>query len=123
MFVDPAGPRITKVDLHGYRPRDFVGAPMAAIVEQARDMRADKPRVIHGRARGRSPGFYNTKTGWLGLRIRRDLRRNRALRQWIKYTTLDCGHWGQTTVKLKANPHPTRRELDLTVLPERSYPR
>ena len=125
MSADAMEARIAKIDLHGYRPRDFVGPPMATIVEQAWDMGADKLRFIHGhgRARGKSPGFYNTKTGWLGLRIRRELRRNRALRRWIKYTTLDCGHWGQTTVKLKANPNPTRRELDLTVLPGPSYPR
>jgi hypothetical protein len=114
MSVDAVEPRLAKIDLHGYRPRDFVGPPMTTIVEQAWDMGADKLRFIHGhgRARGKSPGFYNTKTGWLGLRIRRELRRNRALRRWIKYTTLDCSHWGQTTVKLKANPNPTRRELD-----------
>ena len=126
MSVDAAEPRIARIDLHGYRPRDFVGAPMATIVEQAWDMGADKLRASFtgmAGARGKSPGFYNTKTGWLGLRIRRELRHNRALRRWIKYTTLDCGDWGQTTVKLKANPSPTRRELDLSVLPERSYPR
>jgi hypothetical protein len=125
MSRDAAEPRIAKIDLHGYRPRDFVGPPMTAIVEQAWDMGADKLRFIHGhgRARGKSPGFYNTRTGWLGLRIRRELRRNRLLRQWIKYTTLDCGKWGQTTVKLKANPNPTRCEFDLSVLSERSYQR
>ena len=125
MSVEAAEPRIARIDLHGYRPRDFVGQPMTAIVEQAWEMGADKLRFIHGhgRARGKSPGFYNTKTGWLGLRIRRELRHNPSLRRWIKYTTLDCGKWGQTTVSLKANPNPTRRDLDLTVLPERAYPR
>lgn len=122
---DDAEPRLAKIDLHGYRPRDFVGQPMTTIVEQAWEMGADKLRFIHGhgRARGKSPGFYNTKTGWLGLRIRRELRRNPSLRRWIKYTTLDCGKWGQTTVKLKNNPNPTRHDLDLSVLPERAYPR
>lgn len=122
MTTDAAEPLIAKVDLHGYRPRDFIGPPMAAIIEQAWEMGADRIRFIHGhgRARGKSPGFYNTKTGWLGLRIRRRLRRDQSLRRWIKYTTLDCGKWGRTTVKLKANPNPTRRALDLSVLPERS---
>jgi hypothetical protein len=80
MSVDATEPRIAKIDLHGHRPRDFVGLPMAAIVEQAWEMGAGKLRFIHGhgRTRGKSPGFYNTKTGWLGLRIRRELRRNRS---------------------------------------------
>jgi hypothetical protein len=51
------------------------------------------------------------------------LRSNKDLRRRIKYTTLDCGDWGTTTVKLKANPEPTRTGLDLAVLPARSYAR
>jgi len=123
MSEEIAQPLTAKIDLHGYRPRDFIGPPMAAIVEQAWEMGADKLRFIHGhgRARGKSPGFYNTKTSWFGLRIRRALRHDRSLRRWVKYTTLDCGKWGRTTVKLKANPNPTRRELDLSVLPARFY--
>jgi hypothetical protein len=72
----------------------------------------------HGRARGKSPGFVNTNTGCFGLCIRRELRHDRALRRWIKYTTLDCGAWGTTTVKLKINPNPTRSEIDRRMLPE-----
>jgi hypothetical protein len=125
MDADAASPLLLRIDLHGYRPAEFVGAPMATIIEQAWQTGADKLRFIHGhgRGRGKSPGFFNTHTGWLGLRIRRALRHDRELRRWIKYTTLDCGDWGTTTVKLKANRNPTRRELDLSVLPERSYPR
>ena len=125
-MIDPSEtPGLVKIDLHGYRPAEFVGAPMATIIEQAWQTGADKLRFIHGhgRGRGKSPGFVNTKTGWLGLRIRRALRHDPQLRRWIKYTTLDCGKWGVTTVKLKANPNPTRQALDLSVLPERSYPR
>jgi hypothetical protein len=116
---------LVKIDLHGFHPRDFVGPPMAKIIEQAWEMGAQRLRFVHGHARGRgiSPGFYNTKTGYFGLRIRRELRRNTALRRFIKHTTLDCSDWGATTVKLKANRSPTRRELDLTVLPERRYAR
>ena len=116
---------IVKIDLHGFHPSDFVGPPMAMIVEQAWEMGAGRLRFVHGHARGRgiSPGFYNTKTGYFGLRVRRELRHNPALRCWIKHTTLDCSEWGTTTIKLKANPNPTRRELDLTVLPERRYAR
>lgn len=116
---------LVKVDLHGYRPREIIGEPLATLLQQAWEMGAEKMRFIHGhgRARGKSPGFYNTRTGWLGLRVRRQLRHDRALRQFIKYTTLDCGDWGTTTVKLKSNRTPTRSALDLSVLPERSYPR
>ncbi len=123
MSADAANPVIAKIDLHGYHPSDFVGPPMAKIIEQAWEIGADQLRFIHGhgRARGKSPGFYNTHTGYFGLRIRRELRHNRFLRQWIKYTTLDCSDWGATTVGLKANPHPTRIDLDLSVLPRPSY--
>ncbi len=114
-----------QIDLHGYHPRDIKGAPLAHIVEQAWQMGAPRIRFIHGHGRGRgiSPGFYNTNTGYFGLSIRRALRRNRELRQWIKYSTLDCSDWGRTTVKLKRNPHPTRTALDLSILPPRSQPR
>ena len=124
MSADPPNPLLAKIDLHGYRPADFIGLPMMAIVQQAWEMGAARLRFVHGhgRARGKSPGFYNTHTGWFGLRIRRELRHNRGLRQWIKYTTLDCGDWGTTTVGLKANPVPTRSTLDLTVLPPPSFP-
>jgi hypothetical protein len=125
MSADAADSSLVKIDLHGFHPRDFVGAPMAKIIEQAWEMGAQRLRFVHGhaRARGISPGFYNTKTGYFGLRIRRELRRNTALRCFIKHTTLDCSDWGATTVKLKANRNPTRRELDLTVLPERRFAR
>ena len=115
---------LVKIDLHGYRPADFIGLPMAAVVRQAWEMGAARLRFVHGhgRARGKSPGFYNTRTDWLSLRIRRALRHDRALRQWIKYSTVECTKWGVTTVGLKTNPHPTRSALDLTVLPPPSYP-
>jgi len=117
----PAGRRVV-IDLHGYRPRDIRGAPLAAILAQAWEMGADGVRFIHGhgRSRGKSPGFYNTRTGYFGLSIRRQLRHNRELRQWIKYSTLACDHWGTTTIRLKANPNPTRTEIDPGVLPKSS---
>jgi len=116
-----------QIDLHGYHPRDIKGAPLATILEQAWQMGAPRVRFIHGhgRARGKrnmSRGFYRTNTGYFGLSIRRALRRNRALRQWIKYSTLDCSDWGRTTVKLKRNARPTRSVLDLTALPPRTQP-
>jgi hypothetical protein len=57
-----------------------------------------------------------------GLAIRGFLRRNRDVRQWIKYTTLDCRSWGMTKVKLKANPAPSRSSLDPNLLPQRPSP-
>lgn len=118
----PTGPK-WHIDLHGYRPREIIGVCFAAILQQAWETGADRIRFIHGhgRARGKTPGFVNTKTGYFGLRIRRQLRHNRALRQWIKYTTLDCGDWGATTVGLKTNASPTRTKIDPQVLPESSH--
>ena len=124
MTAETPDPLLAKIDLHGYRPRDFIGQPMATVVQQAWEMGAERLRFVHGhgRARGKSPGFYNTRTGWLGLRIRRVLRHDRALRQWIKYSTVECTKWGVTTVGLKDNPQPTRSALDLTGLPPQHHP-
>ena len=125
MTRDPELSAIVKIDLHGYHPSAIVGPPMAKLIEQAWEMGAEKICLIHGhgRARGISPGFVNTNTGYFGLCVRRELRSNKDLRRWLKYTTLDCGDWGATTVKLKANRNPTRTALDLDVLPARSYTR
>jgi len=117
-----------QIDLHGYHPRDIKGAPLARILEQAWQMGAPRIRFIHGhgrtrgKSRDKSRGFYRTNTGYFGLSIRRALRRHRELRQWIKYSTLDCSDWGRTTVKLKRNPRPTRSALDLSVLPPPTQP-
>jgi hypothetical protein len=118
------------VDLHGYYPTDItgdpyglaVGTPLSRIIEQAWEMGAGSVRFIHGhgRGRGQSPGFVNTNTGYFGLKIRSALRYDIGLRQWIKYTTLDCSDNGSTVVKLKANPHPTRTKLD-DVFPEKRF--
>jgi len=125
MTTAPEPSATAKVDLHGYHPSAIVGPPLAQLIEQAWEMGANRIRFIHGhgRSRGISPGFVNTNTGYFGLCVRRELRSNKDLRRWIKYTTLDCGDWGTTTVKLKANRNPTRTGLDLAVLPARSYAR
>jgi hypothetical protein len=110
-----------EIDLHGYHPNDldrFDEAEgmslLTKIVRQTWETGASELRLIHGhgRNRGISPGFVNTNTGFFGLRIRSALRYEKALRQWIKYTTLDCSDWGVTTVKLKPNSTPTRTHLD-----------
>jgi len=112
-----------RIDLHGYRPSEIVwNGRLMKIVQQCWEMGESELRLIHGhgRGRGKSPGFYNTKTGRFGLAIRRLLRRNRQVRQWIKYSTLDCRRWGATTVKLKPNPSPTRAALDADLFEDRS---
>lgn len=126
-----------KIDLHNYRPKDlnlngysayqrkkFNGDGLARIIQQAWETGAEKLCLVHGhgRSRGKSPGFVNTKTGRFGIAVRRQLRNNVLFRQWIKHSTLDCRDWGATTVKLKANPAPSRSALDWSTLPAPSFP-
>jgi len=104
-----------QIDLHGYHPAEIVfNGTLAKILQQAWEMGEDKLILIHGhgRNRGISPGFVNTNTGYFGLCIRQALRHDRSLRQWIKYTMLDCWNMGSTSIKLKANPAPTRKKFD-----------
>jgi hypothetical protein len=95
------------------------------IIQQTWEMGENDVTLIHGhgRNRGISPGFVNTNTGYFGLEIRRALRHDKELWQWIRYTTLDCSHMGVTRVKLKPNPAPTRSELDHDLLPEKKLER
>ena len=107
--------QMMQIDLHGYHPAEIVfNGTLAKILQQAWEMGEDKLILIHGhgRNRGISPGFVNTNTGYFGLCIRQALRHDRSLRQWIKYTTLDCWNMGSTSIKLKANPAPTRKKFD-----------
>jgi hypothetical protein len=104
-----------QIDLHGYHPAEIVfNGTLAKILQQAWEMGEDKLTLIHGhgRNRGISPGFVNTNTGYFGLCIRQALRHDQSLRQWIKYTTLDCWNMGSTSIKLKGNPAPTRKKFD-----------
>ena len=112
-----------ELDLHGYHPDDICGEPLAKILRLAWEAGAKDIRLIHGHGRNRNitPGFVNTNTGYFGLRIRAELRHDVGLRQWIKHTTLDCGHEGSTTIKLKRNPAPTRTDINWEVeLPRRA---
>ena len=105
-----------KIDLHGFHPSQIINTGvLAKILEQAWEMGEPELFLIHGhgRNRGISPGFVNTNTGNFGLRIRRALRHDVALRKWIYHTTLECGEMGSTWVKLKPNPSPTRKEIDI----------
>jgi hypothetical protein len=107
------------LDLHGHHPDDLVGGGILdCVVEQAWEMGETELRLIHGhgRNRGISPGFVNTNTGYLGLRIRGALRNHEHLRRWIKYSTLNCKEPGFTSVKMKRNPSPTRTDLDEDLL-------
>jgi len=116
-----------EVDLHGYSPDDLGCAHGAAedgsllqnIIQQAWETGANELRLIHGHGhnRGLSVGFVNTNTGFLGLCVRRALRRkNVTLRQWIKPTTLDCSDIGVTSIRLKPNSAPTRKGPGLDCL-------
>ena len=103
-----------QIDLHGLHPGDVCGDPLRQIIQQAWEMGESEIRLVHGHGRGRgiSPGFVNTNTGYFGLRIRSELRHDKKLRQWIKYTTLNCDQWGSTCVKLKSNRSPSRTAID-----------
>src|SRR5450759_1246118 len=94
---------------------------LTSLVQQAWEMGDVELCLIHGhgRNRGKSPGFVNTNTGFLGLEIRRRLRNDPTLRKWIHHTTVRSDHPGATTVKLKRNPWPKRAELE--PLPERDF--
>jgi hypothetical protein len=103
-----------EIDFHRYHPSEIVDSGVLdKLVQQSWEMGETHLTLIHGhgRNRGISPGFVNTNTGYFGLCLRRALRNDRSLRQWILHTTLDCRAMGSTSVKLKPNPAPTR-EVD-----------
>jgi len=105
-----------QIDLHGYHPREIIDSGVLQdIVRQAWEMGEQYLTFVHGhgRNRGISPGFVNTNTGYFGLRIREALRCDKILRQWIFYTTIDRRQMGSTTVRLKPNPKPTRKQMEL----------
>lgn len=108
------------VDLHGFHPDQDVLAP---ILRQLWEMGQFEVRLIHGhgRNRGLSPGFVNTNTGYLGLAVRSSLRKDTELRQWIHYTSMNCGHNGSTWVRLKKNPSPSRSEFDWSLIPTKQH--
>jgi hypothetical protein len=98
-----------EVDLHGYFPGDIYNGLLTRIVQQAWEVGAGELVLIHGHNRGISVGFVNTNTGFLGLTVRRTLRSDHALRQWIYPSTIKRGDSGLTTVRLKPKPGPTAR--------------
>ncbi len=101
-----------EIDLHGYHPTEIVfNGTLGKIVQQTWEMGENELMLIHGHGRnlGITPGFVNTNTGYFGLCIRRVLRHDKSLRQWIRHTTLDCGQMGCTSIRLKANPNSTRK--------------
>jgi hypothetical protein len=116
-----------EIDLHGHHPNDLDSVQkgdaetlLTKIVRQSWEMGESNLTFIHGhgRNRGLSPGFVNTNTGYFGLRIRYALRHDSCLRQWIKHSTLNCSDRGATSIKLKRNPNPSRKQLDQ--LPDRN---
>lgn len=104
-----------KVDLHGNYPAEVCSGLLTRIVRQAWEMGVKNLVLIHGhgRNRGISPGFANTNTGYLGLTVRRTLRHDPELRQWIFPSTIYRGDAGQTIVKLRPNTTPSRTEFQL----------
>jgi len=111
-----------QIDLHGYHPKQIVwNGVLVELVEQVWEI-GERVLILihgHGRNRGITPGFVNTKTGFFGLEIRKALRHDKRLREWIHHTALDCSRPGDTSVSLKINRSPTRTRLDLEVIPDR----
>ena len=107
--------KTAEVDLHGYYPGDVENGLLTRIAQQAWEMGADELVLIHGHGhnRGISVGFVNTNTGFLGLTVRRTLKSDPALRQWIYHSTINRGDSGLTTVRLKPNAAPSRSALEL----------
>ena len=97
-----------EIDLHGYSPSDLDcqfgnAGKLAEFIKDAWEKGSSSITFIHGhgRNRGISPGFVNTNTGYFGLCVRKALRDDKTLREWIKHTTLDCSDPGRSTVQLK----------------------
>jgi hypothetical protein len=104
-----------EVDLHGFHPSQIIRTGfLHKLVQQSWEMGEVKLTLIHGHGRNRraSPGFVNTNTGYFGLYIRRALRQDESLREWIFHSTVDCGQMGCTSVRLEPNPSPTRDAVD-----------
>jgi hypothetical protein len=104
------------VDLHGYHPDEVTGYPLESLIQQAWEMGVDRIRIVHGHGRRRPTAgrpVQGNNSGFLGLRIR-----NAAMRRYLSSTVFDQRHVGQTCVRLKKNPSPTREALDLSVLPK-----
>ena len=108
------------IDLHGYHPDQVTGFPLENFIEQAFEMGVDRLRFVHGHGRDRPTDIRVTSfnTGFLGMRIRRELNRPSAeMRRYMRSTLVDKQHPGFTVVSIRKNPNPTRDEVDLTVLP------
>lgn len=101
-----------EIDLHGYHPSQI---DVHGLIRQAWEVGSASIKFIHGhgRNRGKSPGFVNTNTGYLGLTIRRAIRNSQQLKPWARVSTLNCGDNGSTSLLLKPNPSPSRREIEL----------
>lgn len=109
------------VDLHGFHPDEITGYPLESLIRQAWEMGVDRLRIVHGHGRNRPTGIPRgvCSTGFLGMRIRNELDRPSAeMRQHLGSTVFDRRDVGQTIVRLKKNPSPTRDALDLSVLAE-----
>jgi hypothetical protein len=108
-------------DLHGYHPDEITGS-LELLIRQAWEMGVDRLRLAHGHGRHRPTAgrpVHGNNSGFLGLRIRNELEQpSREIRCLLSSTVFDQSHIGQTIVRLKRNPNPTRDALDMSVLPE-----
>jgi hypothetical protein len=111
------------VDLHGYQPQTVEENDLILdSIKQAWEMAKDSVVFVHGHARRRASQrpFANTKTGYLGLRIRGILRHDDRLRPWM-YSKIDVSQDGSTTVRLRKNDQPTRKKFDADAWPDHNF--
>jgi hypothetical protein len=110
---------LMQIDLHGYHPADL---NMTVLIEQAWQTGAAGVTLIHGHGRHRGHLVRaNTNTGFFGVRIRRALRHDAALKPYIVRSSLDVSHQGSTYVRLRRNPTPSRTEIDMSLIGCRRY--
>src|SRR5579871_4469850 len=110
-----------KIDLHGYHPKDL---NLTVLIEQVWQTGAADVTLIHGhgRTRGRRRGVRGrTRTGYFGVRIRRALRHDPTLKPFIVRSSLECLRWGQTYVRIRKNPKPSRTSVDMSLIGLQRY--
>ena len=94
----------SQIDLHGFHPYDEqLPDAIADGVRQAYEKEFPTLTIIHGHGfnrEGYSSSFVNSNTGWLGQTVRRILRQNSDLRQWM-FAKIDCSDIGKSMVRLR----------------------
>jgi hypothetical protein len=100
--------KTSTVDLHGLYPGDIYDGALAEHCRKAFENGDERITFIHGHGfyRGNHGACGGSNTGVLGLAVRRTLRDDSGLRQWIYHSTLDCSDCGTTSVNLKGRSGP-----------------